>query len=195
MTFAPPNKRPSRAGFSLAEIMIVIVVIGTLTALGMPRLDFEKYRVDAAVQNLRTVLSSAQRTALMRQYDVLVSIDTIHGALKWAEDANNDGVIQSTEHVRSFPMADNIVFFAPPVGVDGVSAASVGGSTLGTVNSLPTITFHRDGAATSDLTLYVASPANPARSYRAVRLTQSTGRTDWYRYNATANIWVMAGSQ
>ena len=195
MTFAPDTNRTSRGGFSLVEIMIVLVLCSTLMALGMPRLDFERYRVDAAVQNLRTVLTQAQRTALLRQYDVIISIDTAHGALKWAEDANNDGVIQSGEHTRSYPMADQIAFFSPPFGVDGVAAPKVAGSSLGTRNSLPTVTFHRDGAASSDLTLYVATPAHPNRSYRAIRLTQSTGRTDWYRSNQTAKVWVLGGLQ
>jgi prepilin-type N-terminal cleavage/methylation domain-containing protein len=195
MTFADRSKRPLKAGFTLVEIMIVLVLAGTLMALGMPRLDFERYRVDAAVQNLRTVLTQAQRTALIRQYDVVISIDTVRGALKWAEDANNDGAIQATEHVRSYPMADAIVFFTPPVGVDGISAPAVAGSSMGTLNSLPTVTFHRDGAATSDMTLYIASPAHPTRTYRALRLTQSTGRTDWYRFNAAANVWVLGGLQ
>jgi prepilin-type N-terminal cleavage/methylation domain-containing protein len=195
MTFPTRTARRSRAGFTLVEIMIVIVLAGTLMALGLPKLDYTKYRADAAVQNLRTVLMQAQRTALLRQYDVVISIDTVHNALKWAEDANNDGTIQATEHIRTYPMSDMVVFYKAPVGIDGVVAPSVSGSSMGTLNSLPTITFHRDGAASSDVTLYIAGPAYPGRTYRAVRLTQSTARTDWYRFNVAANTWQIAGLQ
>lgn len=184
-----------RAGFSLAELMIVLVVAGTLMALGVPRLDYGKYRADAAVQNLRTVLMQAQRTALLRQYDVVISIDTVHNGLKWAEDANNDGAIQPTEHVRTYPLSDQVVFYAAPVGIDGLAASAVSGSAMSSLNSLPTITFHRDGAASSDLTLYLAGATSPSRTYRAVRLTQSTARTDWYRFNAVAGIWQLGGLQ
>jgi prepilin-type N-terminal cleavage/methylation domain-containing protein len=195
MISAPRNSRHPGAGFTLIEIMIVIVMVGALMAIGIPRVDFARYRADAAVQSLRAALMQAQRTALVRQFDVLVSIDTVHASLRLAEDANNDGIVQDSEHVRAYPMADQVVFFAAPVGLDGIAVPAVGGSALGTLNSLPSITFHRDGAATSDLTLYIAGPAHPTRTYRAVRLTQSTGRTDWYRFNAAANAWQLAGLQ
>lgn len=195
MSSAPRYSRHPRVGFTLVEIVIVLVLAGLLMTLGLPRLDFTRHRADAAVQSLRAALMQAQRTALLRQYDVVISIDTAHAAIKWFEDANNDGIIQASEHTRTYPMSDQVIFLAPPVGIDGASAPAVDGSALGTLNSLPTVTFHRDGAATSDLILYIAGPAHPTRTYRAVRLTQSTGRTDWYRFNAAAGVWQLAGLQ
>jgi Tfp pilus assembly protein FimT len=175
------------------EIVMVMVMLAVVAALAIPRLDFQKYRTDAAVQGLRTVLMQAQRTALVRQYDVIVSIDTVHNTLRWYEDANSDGTIQSTEHQGAYPLNDGVKFAVPPVGIDSTVHASVVGSQLGTLNSLPTVTFHRDGAATSNLELYIAGPANPSVTYRAIRLVQGTGRTDMYKYNATAHIWQLAG--
>ncbi|MDE3126736.1 MAG: prepilin-type N-terminal cleavage/methylation domain-containing protein [Gemmatimonadota bacterium] len=180
-------------GFTLIEIMIVLVMVGAMLALALPRIDLTRYRTDAAVQGVRSVLMQAQRTALVRQYDVVISIDTTHNALLWAEDVNNDGTIQSTEHKRSYPLNDGVVFMIPPVGLDSAVSSAVVGNHLGTMGGLPTITFHRDGAATSDLQLYLAGPANPTRTYRAVRLTQGTGRTDWYLYNSQANNWTLGG--
>ncbi|HUX33374.1 MAG TPA: type II secretion system protein [Gemmatimonadaceae bacterium] len=180
-------------GFTLIEILIVLIMVGVLLALAIPRLDLERYRTDAAVQGVRSVLMQAQRTALVRQFDVVISIDTVHNALLWAEDANNDGSIQSTEHKRSYPLNDGVIFMVPPVGLDSAVTSPVVGSHLGSMNGYPTVTFHRDGAATSNLQLYLAGPANPSRTYRAVRLTQGTGRTDWYLFNSQANIWKLGG--
>ena len=193
MTFAPRTARHPRAGFTLAEMMLVLVVIGVVMAVGIPRLDLMKYRTDAAIQNVRTVLMQAQRTALLRQYDVVISLDTVNEVLVWDEDANDDGIIESNEHVRKYPLEDGVRFSAPPIGISGSTASSISGSYLGTLNGLPDITFHRDGAASSDLTVYIASPADPTHTYRAIQLTQSTGRTDWYRYNVAANSWAVAG--
>lgn len=175
--------------------MIVLVMIGVLMAIAAPRLDFTRYRVDAAVQNLRSVLMQAQRTALLRQYDVVVSIDTSHQALKTAEDVNNDGIIQPNEHKRTYTLNDGMAFAVPPTGLDSVVHSAVIGLQLGTMDGLPTITFHRDGAATSDLQLYIATPAGPDRAYRALRLIHGTGRTDWYRFDAGANAWKIGGLQ
>jgi prepilin-type N-terminal cleavage/methylation domain-containing protein len=193
MTGGTPTAIRRRVGFTLIEILIVLVMVGAMMALAIPRLDITRYRTDAAIQGVRSVLMQAQRTALVRQYDVVISIDTVHNALLWAEDVNNDGVIQSSEHKRSYPLNDGVVFMVPPVGLDSAVSSPVVGNHLGTMNDLPTVTFHRDGAATSDLELYLAGPANPTRTYRAVRLTQGTGRTDWYLYNAQANTWKLGG--
>lgn len=189
----PDACRPARPGFTIIEIVLVMVMLAVVAALAIPRLDFQKYRTDAAVQGLRTVLMQAQRTALLRQYDVIVTIDTAHNTLRWYEDVNGDGVIQSTEHQRAYPLNDGVKFTVPPVGLDSTVHASVVGSQLGSLNSLPSVTFHRDGAATSSLELYIAGPANPSVTYRAIRLTQGTGRTDLYRYNAAAGIWQLGG--
>ncbi len=182
-------------GFTLAEIMIVLVMVGVLMAIAAPRVDFTRYRVDAAVQNLRSVLMQAQRTALLRQFDVVVSIDTAHQALKTAEDLNNDGIIQPNEHKRTYTLNDGMSFAVPPTGLDSAVSGSLVGAQLGHMDGLPTITFHRDGAATSNLELYLATPIGPTRSYRALRLIRGTGRTDWYRYDAGASKWKVGGLQ
>jgi prepilin-type N-terminal cleavage/methylation domain-containing protein len=187
--------RTKSAGFTLIEVLIVMIVVGVITALAMPRLDLQRYRTDAAVQSLRTVFQQAQRTALVRQYDVVISIDTAANALRWSEDANNNGTIQSTEHRRAYPLEDGVKFAVPPAGVFGSVSSSVVGLHLGTMDGLPTVTFHRDGAATSNLELYIAGPADPDVSYRAITLIQGTGRTDFYRYNTAGHVWELGGSK
>ncbi|HEX8723903.1 MAG TPA: type II secretion system protein [Gemmatimonadaceae bacterium] len=181
------------SGFTLFEIVIVLIMMGVITALAIPRLDIQRYRTDAAIQGVRSVLMQAQRTALVRQYDVVISIDTAHNTLEWSEDANNDGTIQTTEHRRAYPLNDGVKFAVPPTGLDGSVSTSIVGAHLGTLNGLPTVTFHRDGASTTDLQVYVAGPAQPDITYRAVRLTLGTGRTDWYLYNSQAHKWVLGG--
>ena len=61
------------------------------------------------------------------------------------------------------------------------------------VNGMPTITFHRDGSVSSDAEIYVSIAARGPKMYRALVLTQATGRIDWYRLNTSSNKWVIAG--
>ncbi|HEY2896107.1 MAG TPA: hypothetical protein VGJ12_03150, partial [Gemmatimonadaceae bacterium] len=56
-----------------------------------------------------------------------------------------------------------------------------------TVDGMPTIVFRRDGTASSDLEVYLASSKELADDWRAIQVVQSTGRTDWYRY--LNNLW------
>ena len=181
------------AGYTLLEIVIVMVMVATLVVIARTTLNAPRYRADSAIQMFRNALTQAQRTALLNQFDVIVVIDTVHQALKVSEDANNDGVIESDEHSLSYPLTDGVTFVVPPTGLDSAVSAAVVGSQLSSIGTLPMIAFGRDGAATSDLQLYIATPPHPGRVYRALRLVQSTGRSDWYLYNATANIWVEGG--
>jgi prepilin-type N-terminal cleavage/methylation domain-containing protein len=182
-----------RAGFTLLEILIVMVMVGVLVAIARPRLNIPRYRADGAIQMFRNALTQAQRTALINQYDVIVTIDTVKQALTVSEDANNDGTIEAGEHTLNYPLSDGITFVVPPTGLDSAVSSSVVGSQLGVVGGLPALTFRRDGAASTDLQLYIATPADPGRIYRALELVQSTGRTDWYMYDATANNWAEGG--
>jgi hypothetical protein len=47
---------------------------------------------------------------------------------------------------------------------------------------MPTVIFRRDGAASSDLEVYVVSSRALPDDFRAIQVVQSTGRTDWFRY-------------
>ena len=57
--------------------------------------------------------------------------------------------------------------------------------------SMPTVVFRRDGAASTDLEVYLASSKELPNDWRAIQVVQSTGRTDWFRY--LAGLWT-AGS-
>jgi hypothetical protein len=50
------------------------------------------------------------------------------------------------------------------------------------------VTFRRDGSVSSDVTIYISSIAGATNEFRAVTVTQSTGRVAWYRY--TGSAWV-----
>src|SRR5450631_2431444 len=85
-----------RAGFSMVELVVVMVILSVIAGLAIPRLNLSQYRADGAAEQVRSVFQTAQRTSLTRQYDVIVSVDTVIGGLRIAEDQNNDGTIQST---------------------------------------------------------------------------------------------------
>lgn len=175
------TSRPRRA-VTLIELVLVLTILGVIAALGLPRLDLGRYRADAAAQQVRSVLQTAQRTSLTRQYDVIVSVDTVKGGLRIAEDVNNNGAIEISEWKFWRPIGEGNRFSVPPVGVSSPSVArSVIGSQLTTVDQLPSLVFHRNGSTSSDGELYVASTSRGRTDFRAVTVTRSTGRTELYR--------------
>jgi prepilin-type N-terminal cleavage/methylation domain-containing protein len=186
---APRSSR--RKGFSAIELLIVCAIVGIFATLAYPRVNFTQFQVDSGARTIRVALQNAERLAVTRQYDVVVSFDVPNKRVRIVEDGNNNDIVDGGERVTYAALEDGVHFKIPPAGLSGPVAASVIGSNLKTVDGMPTIVFRRDGAASSDLEVYLASSKELANDWRAIQVVQSTGRTDWYRY--LNNLWK-AGS-
>lgn len=175
-----------RFGVTLIELVVVLTMMGVVAGFGLPRLNLSQPRADAAAQQLRSVFMTAQRTSLTRQYDVIVSLDTMKGGLRIAEDVNNNGAIEVSEWKFWRPLGEGNRFRVPPTGVSTATiTSSVVGSQLTTVDQMPSVIFHRNGSTSSNVELYVASESRGRIDHRAVTLTRSTGRTEMYRLAGT----------
>jgi prepilin-type N-terminal cleavage/methylation domain-containing protein len=189
--------RSNRPAFTLAELIVVVVISGIMIALALPRIDTTKYRADAIAQIVRTNLQMAQRQAITRQHDMVVSFDTSGERVRTFWDSNNDGQLTTgtnAEKVTWRGLDVGVLFTDPAVsGVSGVAISKpVSGSNITTLGGFPTITFHRDGSVSSDAEIYVSVAAHGPPWYRAITLTQATGRIEWYRLNTTTNKWILA---
>ena len=180
-----------RRGFTLIEIAIVLMMIGIVAAIALPKLDLGRYRADSAAQTARGALQAAQRGALTRQYDVMVSVDPATNRIRTVYDANADGAVSSGERVTWQSLPDG-AFFAPPVvgGLSGPTSKAFSGPGVRTVDGMPTLTYHRDGSSSGDAELYVATRVGAKRAWRALQVTQATGRVDWFRYGKS---WTRGG--
>lgn len=181
--------------FTLMEMMVVLVMAGMMIALAIPRIDSTRYKADAIAQIVRTTLQSASRTAITRQHDVIVSFDTLGQKIRTVWDTNDDGLITPSERVTWHGLDTGILFADPAVqGISGAVVHSpVNGPGVTYLTGLPTVTFHRDGSVSTDAEIYVSIAARGPPTYRAILLTQATGRVDWYRLNTTTNKWVLSG--
>jgi prepilin-type N-terminal cleavage/methylation domain-containing protein len=184
----------TRRGFSLLELVIVLLITGVVAGLALPKLNLTGYRVDAVALKVRTGLQTAQRTALTRQYDVIVSFDTVQNRMRIAPDVNNDGVISTDPNDpesrfitwRALGQSEGNLFTIPPKGLTGaILRTPIVGASLRRVNGWPSVTFHRDGSASSDAEIYVANTTRRSPQFRVITLVRSTGRTDTYKYAGT----------
>lgn len=174
--------------------MIVLVIMGVVFGMTIPRLNLSRYRIDAAAQQVRSVFQTAQRTSLTRQYDVIVSVDTVLGGLRIAEDVNNNGAIEASEWKFWRPPGEGNRFSVPPKGLNGSVSASVVGASLKKIDNFPSVIFHRDGSTSSDAEIYISSSYKNRTDFCAVSLTRSTGRTELYRLAGTGTnaSWQLA---
>jgi len=162
--------------------MIVLAIIGIIAAFAYPKVDFTQFRVDAAARTARIALQNAERLAVTRQYDVVVSFDTANSRIRVLEDNNNNGVPDAGEHVIYAQLVDSVHFAVPPTGLSGPVTNAIDGASIRAIGGLPTLIFHRDGAASSDADIYITSKRAANDDYRCIRVIQSTGRSSWWRY-------------
>ena len=184
-----PNEYPgrrSRRGFTLLELTVVLIMVGIIAGMAVPRLNYEKYRADAAMRTVRTVLQAAQRNAIMRQTNIVVGFDITNKKMQVVEDANNNCTVDGGERSTTRPLEDGAKFSIPSNGYGGTPSAAVTGSNLCTMGGLPAIQFLRDGAASSNIDAYLTSSRGTQVDYRLVRVTMATGRTESFRYTGSA---------
>lgn len=186
--------RHSRGGFTIVELLMVIVVLGILVTIALPRIDIQRFRVNGAVQALGTTMLTAQRQAVTEQHDVIVYFDTTGQLLRIHSDANNNGAIDAGEHTRPVRLGEGIVFGRGP-------AAAYSGAGTGIVNvtrvlgGLQAVVFHRDGSASEAASFYITTVTaqrgnTRPQDARALVVERATGRSQWWRYTGAGGTWV-----
>jgi prepilin-type N-terminal cleavage/methylation domain-containing protein len=185
------RQRQAEKGFSLFELLVVMVIISILAAITLPRVNLHQFRIDAGVRVVQSALQQGARFAVQRQHDVYVSFDIPGKRIVVVDDVNNSGTADGGERVQWHPLEDGVRFAVPPSSIGGNAVAAVAGTNLKTINGLPTIIYRRDGAASTDLQVYITSTRPDAGDFKALTVTRSTGHVDYYRY--TAGSWVRGG--
>ncbi|MEJ2216209.1 MAG: type II secretion system protein [Gemmatimonadota bacterium] len=181
-----------RVGFTFIEVIVVLAVIGILATLVLPYLPLARYRMDGAVRGVALVLVSAQRQAVKRQRDVVVSFDTATGTVYVHEDSNGNGQVDTGEPLRAFTLDDGVTF-----GRGGAPARPMGTASVtftGRESGRPEVTFYRNGSTDEQGGLYLTTKqamANPGHENhaRAIEVERATGRVSWYYFNTTVDSW------
>ena len=182
--------RTSGSGFTLIEILMVIVLIGLVASFAVPKLNFSGYRINGAVRGATALIARAQRLAVTDQYNVNVLFDVANNAIKIHEDANNNNAIDAGERVRAYPLGEGVVYGRNNAPVRLYSTATV--SFTRQQNGLPEIIFRRDGSASENGGFYIttttAQKSNRPQDARSIEVTRATGRGEWYQYNGSS--WI-----
>ena len=171
-------KARSQSGFTFIEMIIVLSVIGLLTSIAAPMFSPGRWRADSAALEMAAALTSAQRLAVLRQHDVILTFLETDRAVRVHRDDDNDGNVDSGEDVRLVELPETIGFgmgSAPSIAGD-LTSATVTFSDPGTGRRL---VFHRNGSASEAGRIYLrplqGSLSADATGARVLTVERSTG--------------------
>lgn len=173
------------SGFSIPELLLVLLLVSVLSLLIIPNIEIVKYRMDGAARGTVAAFVAAQRQAVVRQHDVIVAFDVANRRLRIHQDGNNNGQIESGERTRMVSFDEGVVFGlggAPPLFTPAII------SFTETQDGLPVLRFIRNGSASEEGHIYLTSTrsatfgAHP-KDTRAVKVDRATGRVTWYYYD------------
>ena len=129
---------------------------------------------------------------MQRQHDMIVSFDVPGKRVLLIDDQNNNGAADPTEKVLVRPLEDGVRFLAPPAAINAGAVAAVAGAKLKDSGGYPSIIFHRDGATSTDLQVYITSTRPDAIDFKALTVTQTTGHVNYYSYRTGS--WKRGGA-
>jgi prepilin-type N-terminal cleavage/methylation domain-containing protein len=187
MRFPAPQARTD--GFTLVELLLVIVIMGIMGAIALPRIDVAQFQVNSAVQAVSTTMVAAQREAITKQHDIILTFDAGNRQVRLVWDANSDGAVDANERTRVVTLDDRVVFGRGTSPARAFGTAAINFDDV--VDGLPALTFHRNGSASGVGGFYLTSRAAAdgdaawAKHTRAVEIIRATGRTEWWRYNGS----------
>jgi len=171
--------RNVRAGFTMIELVVTMVLLGAVLAIAAPRLNLAQTKINAATQQASLTLLSAHRTAIQQQHDVVVAFDTANRLIRVHSDRDNDGVMDSNEMIRQVQLEAGVRF-----GLGGATARAIGAAPVTftrTQGGLPAVTFNRGGTASEFGGFYLSSVSTGAdgdreTDTRAFEVERAVGR-------------------
>ena len=189
---SPKHIDVSPRGVTIFELLATLAIISILAAIALPKVNLHQFRIDAGVRTVQSALQQAARFSVQRQHDVVVGFDVAGKRVMSIDDRNNNGLIDAGEKVTWRPLEDGVRFAAPPAAIGMNPIAAVAGSKLQTINGYPSMIFHRDGATSTDVQVYITSTRPDPKDFKALAVTQSTGRVDYYSYRT--GTWMRGGA-
>jgi len=118
---------------------------------------------------------------------VLVAIDRAHRCLTITQDANADGIADSTEFTFSSALDGGPRFVIPSATVDGAApddATGPGPSHFNQNYAYPTATCYPSGYSSGNVVVYIGSSPGRSTLLRAPRITGAAARLRMYRMSS-----------
>jgi prepilin-type N-terminal cleavage/methylation domain-containing protein len=177
----------SRSGFTLVEVVVVVVMAAIVAGIAVPVVNIARYRTDSSVLELFSTLQASQRMAVLRGHTINIALDLEGDRYRIHNDENNDGIIDQGESIRWVPLGEGVTFGrggATPL--EGSSDQEGAHTFTRTQGDFPAFAFRRNGSGTEEGVLYITSGRSASsgafpEETRAVAVSRATGRVSCFR--------------
>jgi len=144
-----------RRGFTVAELMIVIMILGLLAVLSLPAMGrfAQSWRLNGETDRLAGFLRKARGTAVMKNSDVVFKFKMSDHSYYFFEDADSDGIRDAQEYQSGTQTLDGGISFASHTLTGPILIFSPKGNT----NESGTITLQNRRERTRAVTVYGGS--------------------------------------
>ena len=180
----PRRVGPSRRGFTLAELITTLTLVGVMTSVAAPRINITKFRLNSALNEVASVVIAAKSKAILKQHNVILVFDQAKSEVRILMDENNNAAADDGEEFRTVQLSNGILF-----GRGGVPALPGGPAAITFARrfgALPSLTFRRNGSASEEGVIYLTSARAETGGFledaRAVAVDRSTGQVRCMSY-------------
>ena len=171
-------RRFGEKGFTLIELIIVIVIVGIIAVLGMPALlnAIRRSSTEGGVRQAMVELRAARFEAVKNSATVYVEADFAKDQLlTWRETNVTPGLSADDEQLRRMPLPAKLYFWGP-------ADAAAEGADATDPDSTPVITFLSSGAVDEEGAFRFSEGLN----YLEVRVApRATARVTMSKWNGT----------
>ena len=137
--------------------LIVLVIAGILVAVAISRVDFSRFKADSVVQTIRATLAKAQRDAVTRGHNVIVTFDTAGQRIEVVWDANNNGLADAASASCGYRSSSETISWSPrPASTARSPRRSWGAHCTPSIRCRAS-RFGATGRSSTDLEVYVAT--------------------------------------